>query len=44
MNHAGIIRFIERRSGTDRRQVAGENLTGEERRTGGERRKDIINH
>ena len=44
LNHKGIIRLQERRSGTDRRQVAGESNTGEERRTGGERRKDVLNN
>lgn len=39
LNQPGIIRMQDRRSGADRRQVAGESPTEQERRTGGERRK-----
>ena len=44
LNQKGIIRLRDRRSGADRRRVAGENLSGEERRVGGDRRKDIVNN
>jgi hypothetical protein len=44
LNQKGIIRFIERRSGADRRQSAGERLIGQERRTGRDRRRDVVNN
>ena len=44
LNQKGIIRLRDRRSGADRRRVAGENHAGEERRAGGDRRKDVVNN
>ena len=44
LNQKGIIRLRDRRSGEDRRRVAGGNPTGEERRVGGDRRKDVVNN
>lgn len=44
LNQKGIIRLQDRRSGSDRRQIVGASPTEEERRVGGERRKDVVNN
>jgi transcriptional regulator with XRE-family HTH domain len=44
LNQKGIIRFIERRSGADRRRASCKCTTDIERRSGGDRRKDVVNN
>jgi hypothetical protein len=44
LNQKGIIRFIERRSGADRRRASCKCPTAIERRTGRERRRDVVNN
>jgi transcriptional regulator with XRE-family HTH domain len=44
LNQKGIIRFIERRSGADRRRASCKCPTEIERRTGRDRRRDVVNN